>query len=43
MEDLGTGLDIVIRRGGLTIYIPLGLMIVLSLIGSLVLGLLSRR
>jgi DUF2905 family protein len=35
--------DIVIRRGGLTIYIPLGLMLVLSLVGSLVLGLLSRR
>ena len=35
--------DIVIRRGGLTIYIPFGLMILLSLVGSLVLGLLSRR
>ena len=34
--------DIVIRREGLTIYIPLGLMVVLSVIGSLVLYLLRR-
>jgi hypothetical protein len=34
--------DIVIRRDGLTIYIPLGLMIAVSLLGSLVLFLLRR-
>jgi hypothetical protein len=34
--------DIVIRRDGVLIYIPLGLMLLLSLLGSLVLYLLRR-
>ena len=34
--------DIVIRRDGLTIYIPLGLMLLLSLVGSLALYLFRR-
>ncbi len=34
--------DILIRREGLTIYIPLGLMVVVSLAGSLLLMLLRR-
>ncbi|MGZ6682274.1 MAG: DUF2905 domain-containing protein [Solirubrobacteraceae bacterium] len=34
--------DIVIRRDDVTIYIPLGLMIALSVIGSLVLSLLRH-
>ena len=34
--------DIVIRREGLTVYIPLGVMIVLSVIASLALALLRR-
>lgn len=34
--------DIVIRRDDLTVYIPLGLMIALSVIGSLVLALMRR-
>ena len=34
--------DIVIRRENLTVYIPVGLMIAVSVIGSLVLSLLRR-
>jgi Protein of unknown function (DUF2905) len=34
--------DIVIRRDGLTIYIPLGLMIAVSVLGSIALYLLRR-
>jgi hypothetical protein len=34
--------DILIRREGLTIYIPLGLMVVVSLAGTLLLMLLRR-
>jgi hypothetical protein len=34
--------DIVIRREGLTIYIPLGLMVVVSVAGTLLLMLLRR-
>ena len=34
--------DIVIRREGLTIYIPLGLMVVASVAGTLLLMLLRR-
>ncbi len=34
--------DIVIRRDGLTVYIPLGLMVLVSVVGSLVLYLLRR-
>jgi multisubunit Na+/H+ antiporter MnhG subunit len=35
--------DIVVRRGNFTFYAPLGLMIVLSLLLTLVLNLFSRR
>jgi DUF2905 family protein len=34
--------DVVIRRDGLTVYLPLGLMILLSVVGSLLLWLLRR-
>ena len=34
--------DIVIRREGLTIYIPLGLMVVVSVAGTLLLMMLRR-
>jgi hypothetical protein len=34
--------DLLIRRDGLTIYIPVGLMVLLSVLGSLVLSLLRR-
>lgn len=34
--------DIVVRRGGLTIYIPLGLMVVLSVAATVVLMLVRR-
>jgi len=34
--------DIVIRRDGLTIYVPLGLMVLLSVLGSLVLWLVRK-
>jgi hypothetical protein len=34
--------DVLIRRDGLTIYIPIGLMVLLSVRGSLVLYLLRR-
>ena len=35
--------DIVIRKGNFTLYAPIGLMIVLSIIGTIVLNLLLRR
>jgi hypothetical protein len=35
--------DIVLRRGNFTLYAPIGLMILLSLIGTLVLNLFLRR
>ena len=35
--------DIVIRREGVTIYIPIATMVVVSVVASLLLGLLSRR
>jgi hypothetical protein len=35
--------DIVIRRDGFTLYAPIGLMIVVSLIASIVLTLVVRR
>jgi hypothetical protein len=35
--------DIVIRRDGMTIYIPLTTMILVSVVVSVVLGLLARR
>lgn len=45
MGKLGLGRvpgDLVIRRDGLTIFIPLGSMLLLSLVGSLLLFLLRR-
>jgi len=35
--------DIIIRRGNFTLYLPLGLMILLSLLLTIVLNLFSRR
>jgi Protein of unknown function (DUF2905) len=35
--------DIVVRRGNFTLYAPIGLMILLSLLGTLALNLLLRR
>jgi Zn-dependent protease with chaperone function len=35
--------DVVIRRGNFTLYLPFGLMIVLSLLLTLVLNLFSRK
>jgi Protein of unknown function (DUF2905) len=35
--------DLVIRKGGFTLYAPIGLMIVLSLVATLVLSLIARR
>ena len=35
--------DLVFRRGGLTVYFPIGLMIVLSVLGTIVLNILLRR
>jgi len=35
--------DIVIRKGNFTLYAPIGLMIALSIIGTIVLNLLLRR
>jgi multisubunit Na+/H+ antiporter MnhG subunit len=35
--------DLVFRRGNLTVYFPIGLMILLSIIGTVVLNLLFRR
>jgi hypothetical protein len=35
--------DIVIKRDGFTLYAPIGLMIVLSIVGTIVLNLISRN
>ncbi len=35
--------DLVFRRGGFTVYFPIGLMILLSVVGTLVLNFLLRR
>ena len=35
--------DLVFRRGNLTVYFPIGLMILLSLVGTIVLNLFLRR
>jgi Protein of unknown function (DUF2905) len=35
--------DLVFRRGGFTLYLPIGLMILLSIIGTVVLNLVFRR
>ncbi len=35
--------DLVFRRGGYTVYFPIGLMILLSVVGTLVLNFLLRR
>ena len=35
--------DLVFRHGGLTVYFPIGLMILLSVVGTIVLNVLLRR
>ena len=35
--------DLVFRRGNLTVYFPIGLMILLSVVGTIVLNLVFRR
>ena len=35
--------DLVFRRGNFTVYFPIGLMILLSLVGTIVLNVLLRR
>lgn len=35
--------DLVFRRGNATLYFPIGLMIVLSIVGTIVLNVLFRR
>jgi multisubunit Na+/H+ antiporter MnhG subunit len=35
--------DLVFRRGNLTVYFPVGIMILLSVVGTIVLNLLLRR
>jgi multisubunit Na+/H+ antiporter MnhG subunit len=35
--------DLVFRRGNVTIYFPIGLMILLSVVGTIVLNILFRR
>jgi hypothetical protein len=35
--------DLVFRRGNATFYLPIGLMILLSIVGTLVLNILFRR
>ena len=35
--------DLVFRRGGLTVYFPLGLMILLSVVGTILLNVFLRR
>lgn len=35
--------DLVFRRGGLTVYFPIGLMILLSVVGTILLNLFLRR
>jgi hypothetical protein len=35
--------DLVFRRGNVTVYFPIGLMILLSIVGTILLNLLFRR
>ena len=35
--------DLVLRRGGLTVYFPIGVMILLSVLGTIVLNIVFRR
>ncbi len=35
--------DLVFRRGNLTVYLPVGLMILLSVVGTVVLNVILRR
>lgn len=35
--------DLVLRRGNFTVYFPIGLMILLSVVGTIVLNVLLRR
>jgi multisubunit Na+/H+ antiporter MnhG subunit len=35
--------DLVLRRGNLTVYLPIGLMILLSVVGTILLNLFFRR
>ena len=35
--------DLVLKRGNLTLYFPIGLMILLSVVGTIVLNLVFRR
>jgi uncharacterized membrane protein len=35
--------DLVLRRGNLTLYFPIGLMILLSVVGTIVLNIFLRR
>jgi Protein of unknown function (DUF2905) len=35
--------DLVFKRGGITLYIPIGLMILLSVVGTIVLNIIFRR
>jgi hypothetical protein len=35
--------DLVFRRGNVTVYLPIGLMILLSIVGTLLLNLFLRR
>lgn len=35
--------DLVFRRGGLTVYFPIGLMILLSVVGTILLNIFLRR
>ena len=35
--------DLVLRRGNLTVYFPIGLMILLSVVGTIVLNVIFRR
>lgn len=35
--------DLVFRRGGLAVYFPIGLMILLSIVGTIVLNIFLRR
>ncbi len=35
--------DVVIRRGNFTLYVPVGLMILLSVLGTIILSVIARR
>ena len=35
--------DLLLRRGGLTVYFPIGVMILLSVLGTIVLNIVFRR